>query len=314
MIHGGGHIMLSRHDIRADQTAMLLDAGFLPISIDYRLCPEATLSEGPMTDVVDSLHWIRTTLPHITLSRPDISVDASKVVAVGWSTGGHLATTLAWTSKARGVQPPEAIFALYCPLDYEDPFWTRPNIPEGAGSPDPAAGAAPFELDEDLWTKGVFDAPITKYNVAPGKRALGGWLAPSDPRSRLALYMNCRGRTLHVLLAGLDKKTRREPAAPPARADVVAVSPLAQVRAGSYATPTFILHPRGDDLIPWQQAQRTWEALRGVNVDAELRIVEGVGHLFDLGGLQRVRSEAARQAVVDGYDFLCRHVGLELRK
>ncbi|KAI3390979.1 hypothetical protein diail_8293 [Diaporthe ilicicola] len=311
MIHGGGHIMLSRHDIRADQTAMLLDAGFLPISIDYRLCPETTLSEGPMTDVVDSLHWIRTKLANVTLSRPDISVDASKVVTIGWSTGGHLATTLAWTSKARGVQPPEAIFAVYCPLDYEDPFWTRPNIPEGAGSPEAAAGQS-FELDEHLWTRGVFDAPITKYNVAPSKKALGGWLAPSDPRSRLALYMNCSGRTLHVLLAGLDKKTRKEPAAP-AQSDVVAVSPLAQVRAGNYTTPTFILHPRGDDLIPWQQAQRTWEALQEVHVDSELRIVEGVGHLFDLGGLQRVRSTAARQAVVDGYDFLCRHVGLELR-
>ncbi|OHF04557.1 beta-ketoacyl synthase domain-containing protein [Colletotrichum orchidophilum] len=311
MIHGGGHIMLSRHDVRADQTAMLLDAGFLPISIDYRLCPETTLSEGPMTDVVDGLHWIRTTLPHVALSRSDISVDASKVVVIGWSTGGHLATTLAWTSKARGVQPPEAIFALYCPLDYEDPFWMRPNIPEGAGLPEAATGAS-FELDEHLWTKGVFDAPITKYNVAPSKKALGGWLAPSDPRSRLALYMNCSGRTLHVLLAGLDKKMRREPAAP-AQADIVAVSPLAQVRAGNYTTPTFILHPRGDDLIPWQQAQRTWEALQEIHVNAELRIVEGVGHLFDLGGLQRVPTAVARQAVVDGYDFLCRHVGLQLR-
>lgn len=308
--------MLSRHDIRSDQTAILVDAGFLPISIDYRLCPETTLTEGPMTDVVDSLHWIRTTLPHVTLSRPDISADASKVVAIGWSTGGHLATTLAWTSKARGVQPPEAIFALYCPLDYEDPFWTRPNIPEGAvssSSPEvTAAGSSSFELDEHVWNHGVFDAPITQYNVAPGMKALGGWLAPQDPRSRLALYMNCRGRSLHVLLGGLDKKTRGEPAAP-TQADIVAVSPLAQVRAGSYTTPTFILHPRGDDLIPWQQAQRTWEALRDRRVDAELRIVEGVGHLFDLGGLQRVRSVEARQAVVDGYAFLCRHVGLDLR-
>ncbi|KAH8743290.1 hypothetical protein F5883DRAFT_665259 [Diaporthe sp. PMI_573] len=273
--------------------------------------PGKKIPVGPMTDVVDALHWIRTQLPLVTLSRPDISIDATKVVAVGWSTGGHLATTLAWTSKARGVQPPEAIFALYCPLDYEDPFWTRPNIPEGAGSAQAGAEAS-FELDENLWTKGVFDAPITKYNVAPNKKALGGWLAPSDQRSRLALYMNCSGRTLHVLLGGLDKKTRKEPAAP-TQADIVAVSPLAQVRAGNYATPTFILHPRADDLIPWQQAQRTWEALQERHVDAELRIVEGVGHLFDLGGLQRVRGADARQAVVDGYDFLCRHVGLELR-
>ncbi|KAG8166479.1 hypothetical protein KVR01_002168 [Diaporthe batatas] len=311
MIHGGGHIMLSRQDIRKDQTAMLLDAGFLPISIDYRLCPETTLSEGPMNDVVDGLHWIRTELPHITLSRPDISIDGSKVVVVGWSTGGHLAMTLAWTAKSRGVQPPEAIFALYCPLDYEDPFWTLPNIPEGAGSPAAGSGSA-FELDDNLWTNGVFDAPITKYNVAPNKKALGGWLAPSDQRSRLALYMNCSGRTLNVLLGGLDKNTRKEPAAP-SQADIVAVSPLAQIRAGNHTTPTFILHPRADDLIPWQQAQRTWDALQEAHVDAELRIVEGVGHLFDLGGLQRVRNAAAKQAVIDGYDFLCRHVGLELR-
>ncbi|KAJ0108719.1 beta-ketoacyl synthase domain-containing protein [Diaporthe amygdali] len=310
MIHGGGHIMLSRSDIRPDQTDMLLESGFLAISIDYRLCPEVTLSEGPMVDVVDALHWIRTKLPELVLSRPDIAVDASKVVAVGWSTGGHLATTLAWTSKARHVQAPEAILALYCPLDYEDKFWMLPNIPEGAAGS--TVQSTEFDLDDEVWTSGVFDAPITRYNVSPTKKALGGWLAPSDPRSRLALFMNCRGRSLHVLLNGLDKKARKEPAEPTQK-DIVAVSPLAQVRAGTYKTPTFILHPREDDLIPWQQAERTWQALQDMQVDSELRIVEGVPHLFDLAGLHRVRNEDARRAMVEGYEFLCRHVGLTLR-
>lgn len=302
--------MLSRSDIRPDQTDMLLKSGFLAISIDYRLCPEVTLSEGPIVDVVDALHWIRTKLPELVLSRPDIAVDASKVVAVGWSTGGHLATTLAWTSKARHVQAPEAILALYCPLDYEDKFWMLPNIPEGAAGS--TVQSTEFNLDDDVWTSGVFDAPITRYNVSPTKKALGGWLAPSDPRSRLALFMNCRGRSLHVLLNGLDKKARKEPAEPTQK-DIIAVSPLAQVRAGTYKTPTFILHPREDDLIPWHQAERTWQALQDMQVDSELRIVEGVPHLFDLAGLHRVRNEDARRAMVEGYEFLCRHVGLTLR-
>ncbi|KAK6215493.1 polyketide synthase protein [Colletotrichum tabaci] len=303
MIHGGGHIMLSRNDIRPRQTEMLLKSGFLPVSVDYRLCPEVTLAEGPMTDVADALSWVRNALP--SLLRPGFAIDTDKVVAVGWSTGGHLAMTLAWTSLARQVAPPTAILAFYSPLDYEDDFWMRPNVPRGATS-DPAER---FPLDARIWDGGVFDTARVEYRVAPTKRALGGWMAASDPRSRLALHMNAQGRTLHVLLNGLDKTTRQPPAAPTS-AEIAAVSPLARVRAGHYATPTFIIHPREDDLIPWQQADRTWRALRDRGVDAELRLVEGVPHLFDLA---RTMNDAAERAVVEGYEFLCQYVGVSLR-
>ncbi|KAK2029121.1 hypothetical protein LX32DRAFT_617722 [Colletotrichum zoysiae] len=303
MIHGGGHIMLSRNDIRPRQTDMLLKSGFLPVSVDYRLCPEVTLAEGPMTDVVDALSWVRNVLP--SLLRPGFSIDTDQVVAVGWSTGGHLAMTLAWTSLARQVAPPTAILAFYSPLDYEDDFWVRPNLPRGATS-DPDES---FPLDTRIWDGGVFDTARVDYRVAPAKRALGGWMAASDPRSRLALHMNAQGRTLHVLLNGLDKTTRQPPAAPTS-AEIAAVSPLARVRTGHYTTPTFIIHPREDDLIPWQQADRTWRALRDRGVEAELRLVEGVPHLFDLA---RTMDDAAERAVVEGYEFLCRHVGVSLR-
>ena len=120
MIHGGGHIMLSRKDVRPKQTQLLLDNGFLPVSIDYRLCPETTLLEGPMTDVCDALSWARSELPSLDLGRPELQIDGGKVVAVGWSTGGHLAMTLALTSRLQNVQPPQAILAFYCPTNYED--------------------------------------------------------------------------------------------------------------------------------------------------------------------------------------------------
>ena len=55
MIHGGGHVMLSRKDVRSKQTQLLLENGRLPVSIDYRLCPEVNINDGPMTDVCDAL-------------------------------------------------------------------------------------------------------------------------------------------------------------------------------------------------------------------------------------------------------------------
>ncbi|KAL4938015.1 hypothetical protein BDV06DRAFT_232189 [Aspergillus oleicola] len=131
LIHGGGHIMLSRKDVRADQNKLLLDTGFLPVSIDYRLCPETSLTEGPMRDARDALRWARKTLPNLSLQRPDIRPNGDQVVAIGWSTGGHLAMSLAWTAAELGLAAPEAVLSFYCPTDYTDPFWSQPNFPFG---------------------------------------------------------------------------------------------------------------------------------------------------------------------------------------
>lgn len=120
MIHGGSHIIFSRKDIRPAQTQLLLERGFLPVSLDHRLCPEIKLAEGPMVDVCDALDWVRNTLPSLKLQCPRLQVDGERVVAVGWSSGGQLAMSLAWTAPQRGLRPPEAILAFYCPTDYED--------------------------------------------------------------------------------------------------------------------------------------------------------------------------------------------------
>ena len=117
MVHGGGNIMLSRSAIRSAQTLHLLQLGFLPVSVDYRLCPEINVIDGAMTDVRDSLNWVRRHLPSIAQDR-GITVDSNKVMAVGWSTGGHLAMTLSWTAPAAGMVPPNAILAFYPPTDF----------------------------------------------------------------------------------------------------------------------------------------------------------------------------------------------------
>lgn len=324
--------MLSKRDIRPAQTALLVRNGFLPVSVDYRLCPETTLLEGPMVDVSDALAWLQTTLADNLglLKRQDVAcaLDTSRIVAIGWSTGGHLALTLGWTASSENhdtrLKPPAAIMALYSPTDYEDPFWTLPNIPvdvRNCGSQ--SNQHEMFALDDETWDNGLFEAPVLSYNVpSSAGRALGGWLATKDARSRVALHMNVQGRTLQMLLGGPFRKddTEKKDAYQAGTEitlsldNIKAASPLAQIQAGNFSTPTFLIHPRDDDLIPWQQAERTWKALRKEGVDAELRIVDGVCHLFDLevASMRRDPSvQIAMEAVKEGYQFLCDRVGLE---
>ena len=97
----------------------LLERGFLPISVDYRLCPEVNLAQGPMTDACDALIWARSKLPHLQRTRPDIQLDVGRVAAVGWSSGGQLAMTLAYTAPAKGILPPNTVLAFYCPSNFE---------------------------------------------------------------------------------------------------------------------------------------------------------------------------------------------------
>ncbi|KAI0884084.1 ketoacyl-synt-domain-containing protein [Annulohypoxylon maeteangense] len=290
---------------QVDGVELQADIYYPPEVVDSgRTLPVVTLPNGPMSDAADALLWIRTVLPKLTLSRRDVHIDAERVVAVGWSSGGHLAMSLAWTSLAREIKPPSAILAFYSPSDYEDSFWIEPNVPAGSRVMN---GATSYELDDQVWT-GISDHAIVGYNPPPTKRALGGWLAPTDPRSRLALYMNWHGRTLHTILGGLDKNNRIEPQIP-ATELIKAVSPLAQARAGRYTTPTFLIHPREDDLVPWQQAERTWQALQATGTEAQLRIVEDVPHLFDLYP-EHQSNEFLAGIVAEGYEFLCQHVGL----
>jgi acetyl esterase/lipase len=308
MIHGGGHVMLSRKDIRPKQTQLLLDRGLLPVSVDYRLCPEVTLTEGPIRDVCTALQWARERLPTLPLQRSDIRPRGDKVVVVGWSTGGTLSMTLPFTAPQRGVQPPDAILAFYCPTDYESSFWREPNYPE-------RTTALMAEENYDL-LEGVQEQPITGYNIPAHKRAVGGWMAISDPRSRIVLHMNWKGQALPVLLEGLPCKGRVTSLEgsktwlnqPQPSLDLVrSVSPYAQIVSGNYKVPTFLIHGTKDDLVPWQQTQQTKNALEQHGVRNGIAVVEDAVHLFDL---YRDRDRRYWEAVLQGYEFIFSQIGM----
>lgn len=301
MIHGGGHVMLSRKDVRTKQTQLLLDNGLLPVSVDYRLCPEMNIIEGPMTDVCDALQWARYTLPNLELKCPGLQVDGQSIVVIGWSTGGTLAMTLAWLASQQGFNPPEAILAFYCPTDYEAACWKTSNYPEMS---EPSA-IPTYDLLE-----GVEEKPITGYKISPKHKSTGGWMSLEDPRSRIVLHMNWHGQALPVLLHGLpSRKTqgagaeteRWQSREQPSEEEIVSISPLAQIRLGSYRTPTFLVHGTRDDLIPWRQSQMTYDALTSKGVNAGINILDDAIHLFDL---HRDPDGKGWLAVQEGYDFL----------
>lgn len=301
MIHGGSHMIFSRKDVRPAQTRLLLQMGFLPVSLDYRLCPEVTLAEGPMADVCDALAWARNVLPNLPLPRRGLALDGERVVVVGWSSGGQLAMSLAWTAPARGLPPPAAILSFYSPTDYEDAWWQAPIVPNGV-----ADDGRAYDVLE-----GVQEAPLAAYGL------VGAWEPLSDPRMvtdarcRLILHINWKAQTLPLLLGGLPPRARADPRVDWSRLPqpdgeaIRAVSPRAHIGRGAYRTPTFLVHGTADDLIPWQQTQATYAALVDAGVEAGLALVDGAPHICDQS------SDPASdgwQAARRGYEFLASFV------
>lgn len=308
MIHGGGHVMLSRKDVRPRQTQLLLQHGVLPISIDYRLCPETTILEGPLVDVADAYAWARGTLPSLSLKHTSLAIDSSRVLVIGWSTGGMLAMSLGWTAVSRGLPPPEGILAFYCPMNYEDECWRKRNVPDRTET---------YSHDSFDILEGVRHAPIAGYNPPPELMAAGGWMTPNDARSRLILHMNWEGQTLPVLFRGLPpsdtvgeaERTELKHLEQPPMEEIIKASPYSQIVRGNYKSPTYIVFGTKDDLIPWQQAQLTADALKDAGIESGITLVPNQPHLFDL---YRDPDGKRWEAVLDGYRFLLNRIGKEL--
>ncbi|CAG9984962.1 unnamed protein product [Clonostachys byssicola] len=306
MIHGGSHMLFSRKDIRPAQTRLLLNKGFLPVSLDYRLCPEVPLAQGAMTDVCDALEWARNQLPHLNLPQLGVEIDGEKVVVVGWSSGGQLAMSLAWTAPERGLPPPAAILAFYAPTDYEDPWWQNPIYPNGA----PYKG-----LQYDV-LEGVEDEAITNYEM------VGAWEEPiADPRSqedarcRIVFHINWKAQTLPVIMNGLPSQKTASEKHPdvedwnklpqPSVETIKAHSPRAHIDQGDYNVPTFFVHGTSDDLIPWQQSNTTYQAMLERGVKTGLVLLEGAPHICDLSSDPE---SDGWKATVRAYDFICSSV------
>ncbi|OJD29656.1 polyketide synthase [Diplodia corticola] len=297
MIHGGGHMTLSRKAVRPHQTAFLLANGVLPISIDYRLCPEVDLVNGPITDTLDAYKWVKAALPRLALRR-GVLVDADRVVVVGWSSGGHLAMTTAWTAGDAGVAPPSAVLAFYAPTDFESGDLDRRRAEEY-----PERSLRMRDIVAALPTR-----PITGYDGDGSTDTTGlGWVRPGDPRSELVLSLFKEGNGLPLMLNGLPSGDEEAWTRWPDADRIAAISPLAQVRRGRYGVPTFVIHGTRDEIVPYASAGAFVDALRRAGVEGHLLTVRGARHIHDVS--LRPGSERWEETVAPGYEFLLGHLG-----
>ena len=168
-IHGGALIMGDRRGIDRALADDLINAGYVVVSIDYRLAPETKLA-AILEDVRDAFAWIRKDGPRLFGAEPD------RTVVLGGSAGGYLTLMSGFLIDPR----PRALVSFWGYGDIAGDWYSRPD---------------PFYRRQPLVSE-------DEARAAVGTRALAE-PPPSNKRGRFYLY--CRQNGLWTKeVAGLD--------------------------------------------------------------------------------------------------------------
>ncbi len=115
-IHGGALIMGHREGVSRRFKQAFLDAGYVVVSIDYRLAPETMLPDI-IRDLEDAFRWIRERGPEL------FHADPNRLAVTGGSAGGYLTLTAGFRVKPR----PDALVALWGYGDLVGPWYSSPS-------------------------------------------------------------------------------------------------------------------------------------------------------------------------------------------
>jgi acetyl esterase/lipase len=115
-IHGGALIGGSREGIHPRQLEKYVEAGYVLVSIDYRLAPETKLP-GIIEDLRDAFRWVREEGPGL------YGADPKRLGVIGHSAGGYLTLMSGFCVKPR----PQALVAFYGYGDIVGPWYSRPD-------------------------------------------------------------------------------------------------------------------------------------------------------------------------------------------
>ncbi|MBI4657547.1 MAG: alpha/beta hydrolase [Verrucomicrobia bacterium] len=115
-IHGGALIGGSRTGLGRDQLQRYLSAGYIVVSIDYRLAPE-TKFKGIIEDLQDAYQWVRTKGPDL------FQIDPDRLAVIGHSAGGYLTLMSGFCLSPR----PKALVPFYGYGDIVGEWYSRPD-------------------------------------------------------------------------------------------------------------------------------------------------------------------------------------------
>jgi acetyl esterase/lipase len=115
-LHGGALIMGNRRAVNPAQAEGYLNAGYAIISIDYRLAPQAKLSQV-LEDLDDAYQWVRSEGPRL------FHIDPNRIAVIGHSAGGYLALMAGFRLNPR----PTAVVSFYGYGDIAGEWYSRPD-------------------------------------------------------------------------------------------------------------------------------------------------------------------------------------------
>jgi acetyl esterase/lipase len=115
-IHGGALIGGHRGEVPDRVKKHMLGAGYILISLDYRLAPETQLPEI-IQDLEDAFDWIRRDGPRL------FRIDPSQIAVIGGSAGGYLTLTSGFRVNPR----PTVLLSLWGYGDLVGDWYSTPS-------------------------------------------------------------------------------------------------------------------------------------------------------------------------------------------
>lgn len=268
--------------IPPSQISYLTNLNFVVVAPNYRLCPQVSVQDGAFADTASAIAWCRAKLPSLLKSSHKISVDSTKVVAMGHSAGGTLALWL-----AAQPSPPHAVASFYPSLYVSDINSSAHKPYDGFGpmddfNPTPENLSAVFHPEDNL--------QLSTFPLA----------FPGQPR-----------QLRHEWFLTQLKNGTLWPAIQPDQ-NYAAIDPctLFADRASTWP-PTFFVQGDKDD-VPGSGialAERAAKELEQAGARlVKVQKVEGAPHMFDMAPTAAVGGEGFGQAVKSALDFLRDHV------
>jgi acetyl esterase/lipase len=116
-IHGGALINGNRAGVSRRVRSKLLAAGYVLVSIDYRLAPETKLP-AIIEDLEDAIAWVHREGPKL------FDIDSSRIAVMGGSAGGYLTLTAGFRAKPR----PTVLIAFWGYGDLVGDWYSKPSL------------------------------------------------------------------------------------------------------------------------------------------------------------------------------------------